>query len=87
MRLTHGWAEVGRTTDELSAEVLAAAIRDAEMEASVLSQVDHANVVGLGGLAVVRVLVPAFQFEEARRVVERLEGEDRWRPSSGRRRR
>lgn len=69
MRLISGWAEAVRSNDEAEAEVLAGRLRVADMEVQVFSQKDHANVVGLGGLAVVRVLVPVFQLLEAQRIL------------------
>ena len=48
---------------------MAGQLRAADIDVEVFSQKDHANVVGLGELAVVRVLVPVFQLLEARRVL------------------
>lgn len=63
MKLVEGWAEVARFEDELQAEMAANALRAEAIEAQVLSQKDHANVVGFGGLAVVRVLVPGHDYQ------------------------
>lgn len=71
--LVSGWIEVRRTSDELDAEFVAGVLRSAGVEAQVLSQKDHANVVTFGGLSIVRVLVPPFRYEEARDVL-RAEG-------------
>ncbi len=60
-----GWAEVARASDEIEAALLVEALRAAGLAAHVLSQKDHVNVVGFGGLAVVRVLVPAIAYETA----------------------
>lgn len=68
-----GWAEVDRPKDELRAEVIAGVLRAIGLDAQVLSQTDHANVVGVGGLAVVRVLVPAYLYDRARRALAELE--------------
>lgn len=65
MRIVQGWAEVAQATDEARAEMLAGTLRAHGLDAQLLSQKDHANVVGLGGLAIVRVLVPARQWERA----------------------
>ncbi|MGH7540871.1 MAG: putative signal transducing protein [Gemmatimonadota bacterium] len=65
IRVFEGWAEIGRTTDEVEAELRAGTLRAADLDVQVFSQKDHANVVGLGGLAVVRVLVPPSQYESA----------------------
>jgi hypothetical protein len=47
------------------------------IEARVLSQKDRANVVTFGGLSILRVLVPAFRFEEAREWIGYEEPRDR----------
>lgn len=69
VRLISGWAEAARRTDEAEAEVLAGRLRVADVDVQVFSQKDHANVVALGALALVRVLVPVFQLQEAQRVL------------------
>lgn len=65
VRIVQGWAEVARTVDDVQAEMTAGVLRSAGLDAQVLSQKDHANVVAVGGLAVVRLLVPAFQYRRA----------------------
>ena len=69
VRLISGWAEAARSTDEVEAEVLASRLRGADVDVQVFSQKDHANVVALGALALVRVLVPVFQLQEAQRIL------------------
>lgn len=69
VRLLEGWAEVGRGSDEVAADVAAERIRLSGLEARVISQKDHVNVVGFGGLSIVRILVPAFQFERSRAIL------------------
>jgi hypothetical protein len=49
---------------------MAGTIRASGLDAQILSQKDHANVVELGSLAIVRVLVPAYQYEQACQVLE-----------------
>ena len=71
-----GWAEVLRTGDEGRAEVVAGTLRAGGIPAHVLSQKDHAYVFAFGGLAVVRVLVPAFRLERARALLENLRDPD-----------
>lgn len=66
MAVVQGWAEVARAADEVRGEVLAGGLRAAGFDAQLLSQKDHAAVVAFGGLAVVRILVPAFQYQAAR---------------------
>jgi hypothetical protein len=41
----------------------------ADVDVQVFSQKDHAYVMALGALALVRVLVPVFQLQEAQRVL------------------
>ena len=67
--LISGWAEAARGVDEAEAEVLASRLRAADLDVQIFSQKDHANVVGLGALALVRVLVPVFQLEQAERTL------------------
>jgi hypothetical protein len=69
VRLISAWAEVARCTDEVEAEVLAGRLRVADVDVQVFSQKDHANVLALGALALVRVLVPVFQLQEAERIL------------------
>jgi len=64
-----------RTSDELEARWQADVLRDAGVEAQVMSQKDRANVVTFGGLSVVRLLVPAFRLEEALVRLDRLRAE------------
>lgn len=64
-----GWAEAAGASDEMEAEVAAGRLRTADIDVQIFSQKDHVNVVGLGGLAIVRVLVPVFQLEAANRVL------------------
>jgi len=73
LRLIHGWAEVVCTTAEIAAELAAEAIRSEGLEVYVLTETGHANVDGLVGIPVVRVLSPAYQYERARTVVEDLD--------------
>ncbi len=69
VRLISAWAEAARCTDEVEAEVLAGRLRVADVDVQVFSQKDHANVVAFGALALVRVLVPVFQLQEAQRIL------------------
>jgi hypothetical protein len=67
--LISGWAEAARGADEAEAEMLAGRLRAADLDVQIFSQKDHANVVALGTLALVRVLVPVFQLEHAKRAL------------------
>jgi hypothetical protein len=69
VHLVSGWAEVHRAASELEAMLAAGILRGARIDARVLSQKDRANVVTFGGLSVVRVLVPAFMYEDAVSVI------------------
>jgi hypothetical protein len=70
VNIISGWAEVYRTAGELDADMVANILLSAGVEAQVLSQKDSANVVSFGGLSVVRVLVPPFQYDEGQRLLE-----------------
>jgi hypothetical protein len=61
------------TTDEIDAELIAEAIRSENLEAYVLRETGHANVDGLVGIPVARVLSPAYQYARARTVAEDLD--------------
>lgn len=65
MRVLQGWAEVAQVGDEVRAILLVDHLRSFEIEATVFSQKDRWHVVTFGGLAVVRILVPAARYVEA----------------------
>lgn len=67
--IIQGWAEVARRQDELAARLTVDRLRSHDIEATFLSQKDRWHVVSFGGLAVIRVLVPAMSYLEARKVV------------------
>ena len=81
--LIEGWAEALRTADEIEAQLLSDGLNGEGIEARVLSQKDRANVVTFGGLSVLRVMVPAFRFNEAREWIEHEEPRDRNRRDGG----
>lgn len=56
---------MARVPDELRATLLADRLRSENLEAMVFSQKDRWHVVTFGGLAVVRVLVPAGSYLRA----------------------
>lgn len=66
VRLVQGWAEVLQTVDDAEAELFTGRLRALGLDAHVLSQKDHVHVLSVGALAVVRVLVPAWQWDRAR---------------------
>lgn len=69
VKVVQGWAEAIRMHDDAEAELAAGSLRAAGLDANVLSQKDHAHMLSMAGMAVVRVLVPAGQYEDARDVL------------------
>jgi len=76
VNIVQGWAEVARTFDEAEAELAAGLLRAAGLDGHVLSQKDHAHMLSMAGMAVVRVLVPAGQHETALEVLSPADRED-----------
>jgi len=76
VKIVHGWAEALRTFDDAEAGLAAGNLRAAGLDANVLSQKDHAHMLSMAGMAVVRVLVPAGQYEAARDILSAPEEED-----------
>ena len=69
--LESGWAQVYTTDDEVEAGLLKENLGADGVEARVLSQKDHFSfAVDLGDLSKVRVLVPAYDYEVARQLIE-----------------
>ena len=64
-----GWAEVARHQDEVAATLTAELLRSFDIEATILSQKDRWHVVTFGGLAVIRVLVPASMYFDATEIL------------------
>jgi hypothetical protein len=60
-----GWAEVCRYQDEVTAGLAANLLHSHGVEANVLSQKDRWHVVSFGGLAIVRLLARAHQYDKA----------------------
>jgi len=68
--MTEGWAQVYTTGDDMEAELIRDNLLSEGIDSQVLSQKDHFSfTVDLGDLAQVRVLVPAFEYEDAMRVL------------------
>lgn len=61
-----GWVEVYESPHEIHTHLLAEGLRGQGIEARVLSQKDHVYVVAVGGLSVLRIVVPAAAFAAAR---------------------
>ncbi|MFQ5528982.1 MAG: hypothetical protein ACE5FP_01405 [Gemmatimonadota bacterium] len=70
MPIIQGWAEVARRQDEVAARLTVDRLHSHDIEATLLSQKDRWHVVSFGGLAVIRVLVPALAYLDAREVLE-----------------
>ena len=61
-----GWAQVYTTADDFEAQLIRENLEAAGVDARVISQKDHFAVpVDLGDLSGVRVMVPAFSYDEA----------------------
>jgi hypothetical protein len=68
--IIEGWAQVLTLADEVEAKLIEENLRAEGVDARILMQKDlSAFPVDLGDLAVIRVLAPAFAFEEAERVL------------------
>ncbi len=68
--IIEGWSQVLSLADEVEAQLIEDNLRAEGVDARVMSQKDHlAFPVDLGDLAVVRILVPTYAYEEARRMI------------------
>ncbi|HEX9106681.1 MAG TPA: zinc-ribbon domain-containing protein [Longimicrobiales bacterium] len=68
--VTEGWAQVYTTGDDVEADLVRDNLLAEGIDAQVLSQKDHFSfTMDIGDLAQVRVLVPAFEYEDAMRVL------------------
>lgn len=76
VRVLQGWAEVHQTSGDAEAQLVVDALRAADLDAQFLSQKDHAHMLSVAGMAVVRVLVPAGQYEAATEVLSSVPRED-----------
>lgn len=65
-----GWAEVPGGGHEVEARLIRDALRAEGIDARVFSQKDLMFSVGVGDLNVVRVLVPAWEYERAMRFIQ-----------------
>jgi len=68
--VVEGWAQVYSTGDDVEASLIRYNLQSEGIDAEVLSQKDRSFAVELGDLSPVRVLVPAFEYERAREVIE-----------------
>lgn len=68
--IIEGWAEVLSIPDEVEAQLIEDNLKAEGIESRILSQKDHsAFPVEFGDLARVRILVPAYAYEEAERLL------------------
>ena len=68
--IMEGWAQVYTTSDDLEANLIRENLENEGVDARVLSQKDHFSLpVDLGDLSPVRVLVPAFAYQDAQRLL------------------
>jgi hypothetical protein len=69
--VVEGWAQIYTTSDDLEAQLIRENLEAEGVDARVLSQKDHFSLpVDLGDLSPVRVLVPAYAYEDAQRLLE-----------------
>jgi ssDNA-binding Zn-finger/Zn-ribbon topoisomerase 1 len=69
IEVIEGWAQVYNTADEVEAQLIRENLRAEGVDAEILSQKDRMLTVDLGELAQVRVLVPAYHYAQARRML------------------
>jgi hypothetical protein len=68
--IIEGWAQVLSLSDEVEAKLIEDNLRAEGMDARVLSQKDHsAFPVDLGDLALIRLLVPTYAYQDAERLI------------------
>jgi uncharacterized C2H2 Zn-finger protein len=64
-----GWAQVYSTSEDMDADLIRENLQSEGMDAAVLSQKDRTFGVDLGELSPVRVLVPAYDYTDAMKVL------------------
>jgi hypothetical protein len=64
-----GWAQVYTTSDTVEADLIRDNLRNEGVDASVLSQKDRSFAVEMGDLSPVRILVPAYEYLDAMRLL------------------
>jgi uncharacterized C2H2 Zn-finger protein len=68
--VVEGWAQVYSTSDTFEAELIKENLQAEGLDAAVLSQKDQSFTVELGDLSPVRILVPAYEYLDAARLLE-----------------
>jgi RNA polymerase subunit RPABC4/transcription elongation factor Spt4 len=69
VEVIEGWAQVYTTTDDVEAQLIRGNLEAEGVDAEVLSQKDHMLTVDLGDLSQIRLLVPAYQYGQAKTVL------------------
>ncbi len=70
VEIVEGWAEVYSTGDDVEADLIRDNLKGEGIDAQVLSQRDHyMTALNMGDFAMVRVLVPAYEYEDAMRAL------------------
>ncbi len=68
--VVEGWAQIYTTSDDLEAHLIRENLEAEGVDARVLSQKDHFSLpVDLGDLSPVRVLVPAYAYQDAQKLL------------------
>lgn len=63
VRITEGWAQLYTTTTEVQAQLIRENLQAEGIDARIYSQRDRIFSVDLGELSIVRILVPAWDYE------------------------
>lgn len=71
IEVIEGWAQVYSTGNDVEAGLIRENLQAEGIDAAVFSQKDHMLTVELGDLSPVRLLVPAYQYEQAQSVLTR----------------
>ena len=74
--IVQGWVEVWQAGTDSEAELVAGHLRARDLDAQVLSQKDHAHMLSVAGMAIVRVLVPAAQYLVSAEYIDALRRQD-----------
>jgi predicted RNA-binding Zn-ribbon protein involved in translation (DUF1610 family) len=67
--VVEGWAQVYTTSDTLEADLIKENLQSEGLDAAVLSQKDQSFAFDLGDMSPVRILVPAYAYLDAARVL------------------
>ncbi len=68
--MIQGWAQVYSTSSEVDAQLLRENLLAEGIDTQVFSQKDNMLSVDLGELSIVRLLVPAWDFEQAEAIIQ-----------------